>query len=164
MRRFSIAVALLLFAGPAIAHENACPAAAADGVRVAVTAGQSSESPGTVRSNSQENFAHWMCCNQAAGACDDFDTMARAGGPASRYVVSLEDVAGCTAVDVTVGFREDASGVNHTVGTISLTTDSLVIDGPRPRFVTAVVNTATACATNIDLRLNTYHNRADSAP
>lgn len=164
MRRALVVWMLCLLPANGFAHEIECPAAGADGQRVAVTAGQTSESAGTVRSNSQQISANWLCCNHGAGACTDFDTMARSGGPASRYIVSLEDVGTCTGIDITVGFREDATGVNHTVGTLSLSTDSLVIDGPRPRFVTATVNTMAGCGDNADVRVNTYHERANLLP
>ncbi len=153
----------LLVAGPAMAHEASCPAGGSDGQRVAVTA-STSERAGEVASMAYEVRSHWLCCNRGVAACTDFDTVAKAGGPASAYIVSLEDTGGCSAVDVDIGFREGTSGVNHTVGTITLTTDSLVIDGPRGKNVTATVNTATGCTTGVDLRLNTYYERGVTAP
>jgi len=153
----------LLVASAAQAHESACPAAGTDGQKVAASAG-TTEVAGKISSNSQEGFANWLCCNKGVASCTDFDTAARAGGAADTYVVSLEDTGACTAVDVDVGFKETATGVNHIVGTITLTTDSLVIDGPRARFVTAVVNTVTACTTNVDLRLDSFYDRANTRP
>jgi len=154
---------LVLLSAPAWAHENSCPAGGSDGDRVAASA-STTESAGKVPSLSFDIRSNWLCCNKGVASCTDFDTVARAGGPADSYVVSLEDTGGCTAVDVDVGFREDASGVNHTVGTITLSTDSLVIPGPRGRRVTATVNTATGCTTGVDLRLNSYYERGHLNP
>ncbi len=163
MARWIPLAVLLMVPIPAWAHEASCPAGGSDGQRVAITAG-STETAGKVASLSYDVRSNWLCCNTGVAACTDFDTVARAGGPADFYIVSLEDTGGCSSVDVDVGFREGTSGVNHTVGTITLTTDSLVIEGPRGKNVTATVNAATGCTTGVDLRLNTYYSRGQLVP
>lgn len=151
----------MLYPLAAFSHETSCPTGGVDGQRVAASSG-TTEKAGEVSGNYYKVDANWLCCNHAAGACTDFDTLSRANGAPTRTVVSLEDTGTCTGVDVTIGFRNDASGVNHTVGTLSLATDSLVIDGPRPRFITATVNTMAGgtCAANpADIRVDNYYKR-----
>lgn len=143
--------------GSASAHEVSCPAGGVDGQRVAVSAG-TTDVAGKIPSPSAQQTAFWLCCNRDSGACTDKDV----GGTASGYIVSLEDVNTCTVVDVTIGFRNDASGVNQTVGTLSLGTTSLVIPGPRNRRVTATVNTSTGCsASEVDVRLDLVNWRTE---
>jgi hypothetical protein len=157
MKRW-LAAWVLVLGAPAWAHEIECPAGGSDGQQVAASAGQT-ESAGKIPSPAYEQTAYWLCCNRAAGACTDRDV----GGSASAYLVSLEDVGTCTTIDITVGFRNDASGVNHTVGTLSLGTTSLVIPGPRNRRVTAVVNTMAGCGgDNADVRLDVLTERRES--
>lgn len=164
MKRWLLGTAAALaLAGSASAHENSCPAAGSDGDKVAASA-STTETAGKIPSNSARVFANWLCCNRGVATCTDFDTAGKAGGPADRYIVSLEGVNTCTGVDVTVGFRNDASGTNHTVGNLSLSTSSLIIDGPRPRFVTATVNTMAGCGSNADVRIDSYYDRADETP
>jgi hypothetical protein len=160
--RSMLVLALLLVAGSASAHEIACPSGGVDGQPVAASAG-TQEKSGSVSSLSHRVFAHWLCCRHGVGSCTDFDTY-KAGGPANRYVVSLEDIGTCTGVDISIGFRNDASGTNHTVGNLSLATTSLVIDGPRPRFVTATVNTMAGCGANADVRIDSEYDRSTAQP
>ena len=156
---------LALVPAAALAHEIECPLGGSDGQRVAVTA-STNEKPGEVHSNSHKQYAHWLCCNQAAGACDDFDSVARAEGNADFYIVSLEDINTCTNVDVDIGNRIDASGVNHTFGTLTLATTQLRIPGPALRHITAVVNVAAGCALEdeVDVRIDSYYARGNFPP
>ena len=155
--RKMIALGVLLLAAPAWGHEIGCPAGGTDGQRVAASAG-TTEVAGKIPSRSFQQDAYWLCCNPGGGACDDKDL----GGAADAYIVSLASVGTCTAVDITIGFRNDATGINHTVGTLTLTTDSLVIPGPRPRFVTATANTLAGCtAGDADVRLDALFQRTE---
>lgn len=155
MVRWLLCAALLWIAVPAWAHENECPAAGVDGQRVAASAA-TTESAGKIASETFQQTAYWLCCNTGVAACADKDV----GGAADAVIVSLEDIGTCTGVDVTIGFRNDASGTNHTVGTLSIATSSLVIPRPANRFVTATVNTMAGCgADNADVRVDVLQAR-----
>lgn len=159
MKRALVVLLTCFWATAAWGHEISCPTGGAEGVKVAATAG-TRDTAGKIPSGAFEIYANWMVCNRDTGAAADFDTTSRQGGAADQYIVSLEDLNTCTAVDVTIGFRNDATGVNHTVGTLSLGTTSLVITGPRPRYVTATVNASTGCtASEVDVRLDSYYRR-----
>lgn len=162
--RLAALLAGLLLSAPAWAHEASCPVGGTDGQQVAASAGVSSERSGIIGSASFDVRANWLCCNRAAGACSDFDTSQRQGGVADAYIVSLESLGTCTVVDIDVGFKETATGTTHTVGTLTLSTTSLVIDGPRGRIVTATVNTMTGCAGGgefADVQVNSYYERGN---
>lgn len=153
---------LLLCASPAWALENSCPIGGSDGQRVGTTAG-TTETAGKVASPSFNQTAFWLCCNRDTGACTDKDV----GGANSAYLFSLEDLNTCTAVDVTIGFRNEASGVLHTVGTLSLGTTSLVVNRPANRRIAAVVNNSTGCAAagaggEVDVRVDVLDQRNES--
>lgn len=151
---------LLMFSpGLAFAHENSCPIGGSDGAQVAKTAG-STETSGQEASEAFSQRSYWLCCNRDAGACTDKEV----GGAASAYIFSLEDLNTCTTVDVTVGFRNEASGVFHTVGTLSLGTTSIVVPRPANSRVSATVNTSTGCAAagaggEVDVRLDILNER-----
>lgn len=153
-----ILLASFLIASPAWGHAIECPTGGTDGSRVAASAG-TTETAGKIASLDFQQEAYWLCCNRGVAACTDKDLT----GGADAYIVSLEDLNTCSAVDVTIGFRNDATGVNQTVGTLSLGTTSLVIPGPRNRFVTATVNTATGCGggDGVDVRLDVFHGRVE---
>lgn len=154
---------LLVFLSiPASAHEIQCPLGGSDGARVAITAG-TNEKAGQVNSDSFVTWANWLCCNKGVASCTDFDSVAKAEGPADFYIVSLEDLNTCTNVDVDIGYRIDASGVNHTLGTLTLATTSLRIPGPLYRRVTAVVNAAAGCTAEdeVDVRIDSYYQRGN---
>lgn len=158
MRRIALWVGLLL-AAPAAAHENECPAGGVDGQQVAKSA-STTESSGKEASSSYEQLIYWLACN-ATVATHEKDV----NGAYNAYIVSLEDLGTCTAIDVTVGFRNEASGVIHTVGTLSLGTTSLLIPGPRGQRVVAVVNTMTGCGgDNADVRLDLLNERSNMRP
>lgn len=148
----------LLIATPAWAHEIECPTGGSDGQRVAASSG-TTETAGKIQSLDFQQEAYWLCCNKGVAGCTDKDL----GGAADAYIVSLEDLNTCSAVDVTIGTRNGASSVNQTLGTLSLGTTSLVIPGPRLRFLTATVNTATGCGggDGVDVRLDVFHGRVE---
>lgn len=158
MRRAWLLLAFLV-SSTAFAHENSCPIGGSDGQQVAKTAG-STETSGKEPSEAFDQKSYWLCCNRDSGACTDKEV----GGAASAYLISLEDLNTCTTIDVTVGFRNEASGVLHTVGTLSLGTTSLVVDRPANSLVAAVVNTSAGCAAagsggEVDVRLDILNER-----
>ena len=144
MKRVALLITALVLASPAAAHENSCPVGGSDGQRVAASAGALSPDhvAGKIPSPSFQQDAFWLCCNRSSGTCSDKDT----GGAVDAYIFSLESLGTCTAVDVSVGFRNEASGVFQTVGNLTLGVTSIVVPRPANRRIAAVVNTMTGCA------------------
>lgn len=153
--RWLLAAVLVLLAGGASAHEISCPSGGSDGQRVAASSG-TTETAGEIKGPAFSQQAYWLCCNKGVAACTD-----KALGAFDAYLVTLEDTGGCSAVDVTIGFRNDTSGTNVSVGTLSLATTSLKIDGPRNRIITATVNAATGCTTGADVRVDALRRQYD---
>lgn len=160
MRKWAI-LAILLWSGSAWALEVECPAAGSNGDRVGKLAG-TTETAGFEASQGYQVASNWLTCNSGA-ATVEFDT-SRQWGAASQYIVSLEDIGTCTGVDITIGFRSNTGGRIHTVGTLSLATDSLVINGPRNRFIVAVINTMAGCGDAADVRLDSFIPRRSTTP